>query len=102
MAHASLSRCARKAALASLAALSVPMIAMLFTHEIRWGIEDFVAAAALLFAAAMAYAVAVRQAQSAVQRFAVAALVGVTLLATWAYLAVGHEYLAARPQLIGL
>ena len=67
----------------------VPLVAMLFTKEVNWGIEDFVAAGVLLFVAGMAYSLATRKARSAVQRLAVAALVLVVLAAVWAQLAVG-------------
>jgi hypothetical protein len=62
---------------------------MIFTKEVNWGIEDFLAAGVLLFAAGMAYSLATRRARSTVHRLAVAALVLVVLAAVWAQLAVG-------------
>ena len=87
--NASLSRSVSRTALVTLALLLVPLVAMLFTKEVNWGIEDFVAAGVLLFAAGMAYSLATRKARSAVQRRAVAALVLVVLAAVWTQLAVG-------------
>ncbi len=86
---ATLSRSACRTALWTLALLLVPLVAMLFTKEVNWGIEDFLAAALLLFVAGMAYSLATRRARSALHRIAVAALVLVVLGTVWAHLAVG-------------
>ncbi len=87
--NASLSRSVSRTALVTLTLLLVPLVAMLFTKEVNWGIEDFVAAGVLLFAAGMAYSLATRRLRGTVQRAAVAALVLVALAAVWAQLAVG-------------
>lgn len=85
----SLSRAASRTALVTLALLLVPLVAMRFSSEVNWGIEDFLAAGILLFGAGMAYSVAARRARSRVQRIAVAALVLAVLGTVWAQLAVG-------------
>ncbi len=87
--NVSLSRSASKTALWTLALLSIPLIAMQFTKEVNWGIEDFLAAGFMLFGAGMAYSLATRRARSAVQRIAVTALVLAILGTVWAELAVG-------------
>lgn len=87
--NVSLSRSASRTALVTLALLLVPLVAMLFTSEVNWGVEDFMAAGILLFGAGMAYSVAARRARSTVQRIAVAALVLAVLGTVWAQLAVG-------------
>jgi hypothetical protein len=86
---ASLLRTATLTAGMTMALLMIPAGAMLFTKEVNWGIEDFVAAAALLFGAGMTYAVAVRRTRTMTQRIAVASLVLVVLGTIWAELAVG-------------
>ncbi len=87
--HAPLSRAAAKNAVVTLAMLMIPLVAMLFTKEVNWGMGDFVAAAALLFTAGMAYSISVRRTRTAAQRMAVAALVLTVLGTVWAELAVG-------------
>ena len=87
--NAFLSRSASRTALWTLALLLVPLVAMQVTNEVNWGIEDFLAAAVLLFVAGMSYSLATRLARSAVQRIAVAVLVLAVLSTVWAHLAVG-------------
>jgi len=87
--NTSLWRAATTNAAITIALLMVPLVAMLFTKEVNWGIEDFVAAGILLFGAGMAYSFAARRARSAAQRIAVAALVLAVLGIVWAQLAVG-------------
>lgn len=87
--NASLSRSARRAARWTLALLLVPLVAMPFTNEVNWGIEDFRAAGVLLFVAGMTYSLATRLARSTVQRVAIAVLVLAVFGTVWAQLAVG-------------
>lgn len=69
--------------------LLVPLLAMLFTDEMNWGIGDFLAAGALLAGAGMAYVVLARRTRSSAHRAFIAALVLVSLTWVWAELAVG-------------
>jgi hypothetical protein len=87
--NTSLSRAAALIAAMTLALLMVPATAMLFTAEVRWGIEDFVAAALLLFGAGMMYALAARRTRATRQRVAIGILLVASLALVWAELAVG-------------
>jgi uncharacterized membrane protein SirB2 len=69
--------------------LLVPLLAMLFTDEVNWGIGDFLAAGALLAGAGMAYVVLARRSRSPAHRALIAALVLLALATVWAELAVG-------------
>jgi positive regulator of sigma E activity len=69
--------------------LLVPLVAMQLTSEVSWSLGDFLAAAALLFAAGMAYTVVAQHIRTQKQR-ALAGLAVLAVLATvWAELAVG-------------
>lgn len=69
--------------------LLVPGVAMQFTTEVDWGPGDFVAAAALIFGAGMAFVFGSRKARAVRQRAAVGLLVFGALAIVWAELAVG-------------
>lgn len=84
-----LSRAAIRTASATLVLLLVPMVAMRFTTEVNWGLEDFAAAGALIFGAGMTFAVATQWARSSSQRLAAAAGILAAAGAVWAQLAVG-------------
>lgn len=86
---APLTRAAATTAGLTVALLMLSLVAMLFSNEVNWGPGDFVAAAALLFGAGMAYHFATRRSRTAFQRFTVAALVLAVFGAVWAELAVG-------------
>jgi hypothetical protein len=79
----------RKVALLTALVLMVPALAMRFTPEVRWGLEDFAAAAVLLFSAGMAYALLTRRLRAPRHRLAAAAGVLLVLGLFWAELAVG-------------
>lgn len=85
----SLARTAIMSAALTAGLLVLPLVAMPFIPEINWGAGDFIAAAVLLFSGGMAYALAARRARTALQRYAIAALVFVAVAAIWAELAVG-------------
>lgn len=87
--NASLSRTVALTAMVTIALLMIPAVAMLFTKEVNWGLEDFVAAAALLFGAGIICSVAVRRTRTTKQRIAVVGLVFAVLGTIWAELAVG-------------
>ncbi len=69
--------------------LLIPAVAMQFTTEVRWGKEDFLAAAVLLGGAGLGIELAVRLIKSRRVMFAVIAIVLLALLLVWAELAVG-------------
>jgi hypothetical protein len=71
------------------AVLLVPLIAMIFTEEMNWGLEDFLAAALLLGGFGLAFEVAVRVTRSTVSRLLIGAVLVTALLVIWAELAVG-------------
>jgi hypothetical protein len=87
--NTSLPRAAALIAAMTLALLMVPATAMLFTAEVRWGIEDFAIAALLLFGAGMTHALAARRTRTTKQRVAVAFLLAAALALVWAELAIG-------------
>lgn len=75
-------------ALATAAALLVPLVAMQFTTEVRWDVADFVVMGCLVFGMASLFVLAARRA--ARRHRALIALVFVTaFLYVWAELAVG-------------
>lgn len=76
-------------ATATLLLLLVPLVAMRFTSEVIWGPGDFMAAAALLFAAGMGYTVWSRHVRTRSRRALVGLAVFLMLAAVWAELAVG-------------
>lgn len=88
MSH-TLARTATVTAVVTALLLMVPLVAMRFTSEVNWGIGDFIAAAALLFAAGMTYGVAARHARGRAHKLAIAMLVLAALGVVWAELAVG-------------
>ena len=69
--------------------LAIPLVAMQFTDEVRWGAGDFLAAALLMSTTAMAYALATRILRSARHRVAVAVALLTVFATVWAELAVG-------------
>ncbi len=69
--------------------LAVPAVAMLFSTEVNWGLEDFVAAAILLGAAGLALEVAGRMLVTPGKRLLAALVIIGVLLLAWAELAVG-------------
>ena len=76
-------------ALAAIAILSVPLIAMQFTPEVNWQAGDFLIFAAMLLALGAAIELAIRFARS---HFTRAAAIGLSVMAfvfVWAMLATG-------------
>jgi hypothetical protein len=69
--------------------LLIPLFAKLILSEMKWGVEDFVAAGILLFGAGMVYTLVIPRANTRTQRFLVAAAVLLVLATVWAELAVG-------------
>jgi hypothetical protein len=71
------------------AVLLAPALAMTFSNEVRWGREDFVAAAALFVATWVGLEIVLRLFKARPARIIGASAVVVALLAVWAQLAVG-------------
>lgn len=71
------------------ALLLLPLVAMRFTEEVNWGLEDLIAAAALIGGLGLALEATVRLVRRPAARLAVGlALLAIALL-IWAELAVG-------------
>ncbi len=71
------------------AILLLPLLAMLVTEEMNWGLEDFAAAALLLGAAGLAVELAVHVVRGRRARVAAGLAILAALLLVWAELAVG-------------
>ncbi|NBW76351.1 MAG: hypothetical protein EBR34_11195 [Sphingomonadaceae bacterium] len=71
------------------ALLLVPAVAMQFTPEVNWGVEDFLAAAVLLGGGGLALEVAARLLADPRKRALAALVILGLLLVLWAELAVG-------------
>ncbi len=74
-------------AIAALAILAVPLIAMQFTTEVDWKAGDFLVFAAMLLALGGAIELAIRFAKSHLLRAAVIALSLIVFVFVWAMLA---------------
>jgi hypothetical protein len=75
--------------LATAALLLVPLVAMQFTREVNWGLEDFLAAGMLLSGTGLAYLFLARMVRTPRRRMLLGGGLGVMLLLVWAELAVG-------------
>ena len=69
--------------------LLVPLLAMQFTSEVNWGIEDFALMAVLLFGTGLLIEVVLRYVQSKGNRILLCSLIIIALFLVWAELAVG-------------
>jgi len=69
--------------------LMLPAVAMLFTGEFAWGLEDFAAAAMLIGGLGLAVELAVRLLRTPAQRYSAISGALVVALVVWAELAVG-------------
>jgi VIT1/CCC1 family predicted Fe2+/Mn2+ transporter len=69
--------------------LLLPLIAMQFTSEVRWGPGDFLAAGCLLFVTGAGMALVSRYVKHKVHRVALIGLLALGLAIVWAELAVG-------------
>lgn len=76
-------------AIATLAFLLVPFVAMQFTNDVQWSVLDFVVAGAMIFGAGNVLVVALRQAGHIVYRAGMVIAVGTTFLMLFVNLAVG-------------
>lgn len=77
-----------RAASATLGLLLVPLLAMQFTDEVVWSVDDFIIAGVLLFGAALTYEFIVKT-HSSKSRTMLTILLVVIFLLVWAELAVG-------------
>jgi hypothetical protein len=78
-----------RVALATVAILLIPLVAMQFTHEVNWTASDFLVMGVLLFGAGLTYVLIARMGNNATYRMAAAVGVAAGLLLVWANLAVG-------------
>jgi len=69
--------------------LMVPLVAMQFTSEVRWGPGDFLVAGCLLFGTGVGMVFIARHVKRKSHRVALMGLLALALLAVWAELAVG-------------
>src|SRR5690349_22153852 len=69
--------------------LLIPLIAMQFTNEVRWGAEDFVVAGCLLSGAGCGLVLVARYVRRRTFRFAFMGALLLALALVWAELAVG-------------
>ena len=75
--------------LAPLTILLIPLIAMLFTNEVKWGALDFLVAAVLLYGTAFIITAIFWKIKNKRTRILLLSLVVAMLLLLWAELAVG-------------
>ena len=75
--------------LATALILMVPLVAMLFTDEVAWGVMDFVAAAVLLIGSGLTFDLIARRSRHFAYRIGVGVAVATGLLLVWINLAVG-------------
>ncbi|WP_316832022.1 hypothetical protein [Pedobacter aquatilis] len=69
--------------------LSIPLIAMQFTNEVKWTLTDFIAAAVLLLSAGLAIEIVIRKVKTTTTRTVLFFLILLVLFLVWAELAVG-------------
>ena len=69
--------------------LVIPVIAMVYTAEVKWGLMDFLVAAFLVSATCIGAEILVRKVKNKGWRIALVGLVIAVLIITWAELAVG-------------
>jgi hypothetical protein len=68
--------------------LSIPLVAMLFTDDVDWGVGDFVIMGALIFAAGFTIDTVARKASGVFRAVLIIGILAASLL-IWAELAVG-------------
>ena len=87
--HQTVYRSARGVALVTAFILLVPLVAMLFTDEVAWGVFDFAVAGALLGGTGLIHQLAARKAGNTAYRAAVGVALAAALFLVWLILAVG-------------
>lgn len=76
-------------AVVTLLILSIPLIAMQFTQEVKWTLSDFIIMGILIFSTGFAYVLLSRYAPGFIHRAAIGLAIGTTFLLIWVNLAVG-------------
>ncbi|GAB3578975.1 hypothetical protein [Hymenobacter daeguensis] len=76
-------------ALATALLLLIPLVAMQFTKEVIWNLNDFIAAGILLFGSGLIYTLVARMGGNGTCRVAAGVAVAAGLLLIWGNLAVG-------------
>lgn len=76
-------------ALITLIILSIPLVAMQFTGEVKWSASDFIIMGSLIFSTGLSYVLLTRSSPNIIYRLAFAIAVGSTFLLVWINLAVG-------------
>ena len=69
--------------------LLVPLIAMLFTNEVKWGVFDFVIMGMLLLGTALTCELVLRKVKKLEHRIVLLAIILLAMFLIWAELAVG-------------
>lgn len=69
--------------------LSIPLIAMQFTNEVKWDLTDFIAAGTLLIITGLAIEVVIRNVKTITLRNILFAVILLILFLVWAEMAVG-------------
>ena len=69
--------------------LLVPFVAMQFTHEVAWGLGDFLIMGALIFGGSLLCELAVMRIKPRWQQVATCVAIAVAVLLVWLQLAVG-------------
>lgn len=69
--------------------LLVPLIAMIFTHEVIWTFADFIVAGILLFGTGMMCEFVIRKVKRSYHRIIICGIILLSLILVWVELAVG-------------
>ncbi|MFD2581307.1 hypothetical protein ACFSR6_02320 [Pedobacter vanadiisoli] len=69
--------------------LAIPLIAMQFTHEVKWNLTDFMVAGALLLSTGLAIELVIRNLKTGTLRTIILLVILLVLFLIWAELAVG-------------
>ena len=69
--------------------LSIPLIAMQFTNEVKWGLFDFIVAAILLLSTGFTIELVIRKVKTSTTRAILFFIILLVLFLVWAELAVG-------------
>lgn len=89
MHHGSLLKSLIVVASATVLLLLVPLTAMQFTPEVRWGIGDFLVAGCLIFGAGVGMVLVARYTKRTGHRVVLMGILALALAVVWAELAVG-------------
>lgn len=69
--------------------LLIPLVAMQFTDEVNWGLNDFIIIGALLFSTGLVYELIVKKIRNTSYRTIAGIVLAAALFLIWAELAVG-------------